>query len=93
MCERGRTWRSARADSISPAAGLSALLRRGGGATSPQGAGILKNLTRLLADEEAVTAMEYGLLAAAIAGVLILVMYFFANQLGNAINNVAAHIN
>jgi len=59
---------------------------------SPQGAGILKNLTRLLADEEAVTAMEYGLLAAAIAGVLIVVMYFFANQLGNAINNVAVHI-
>ena len=52
----------------------------------------MKNLIRLLADEEAVTAMEYGLLAAAIAGVLIVVMYFFANQLGNAINNVAVHI-
>lgn len=52
----------------------------------------MKNLTRLLADEAAVTAMEYGLLAAAIAGVLILVAYFFANQLGNAINNVAVHM-
>ena len=53
----------------------------------------MKNLIRLFEDETGVTAMEYGLLAAALAGVLILVMYFFANTLGNAINNISAHIN
>jgi Flp pilus assembly pilin Flp len=54
---------------------------------------MLKNLIRLVKDEEGITAMEYGLLAAAIAGVLILVAFFFSNRLGNAINNVSAHIN
>lgn len=54
---------------------------------------MLKNLIKLVKDEDGITAMEYGLLAAAIAGVLILVAFFFSNRLGNAINNVSAHIN
>ena len=49
--------------------------------------------TYVVKDEDGITAMEYGLLAAAIAGVLILVAFFFSNRLGNAINNVSAHIN
>jgi len=50
------------------------------------------SLTKLLNDEEGITALEYGLLAAAIAGVLIVVAYFFGNRLGNQINRVAVHI-
>ena len=50
-------------------------------------------LIKLLKDEEGITALEYGLLAAAIAGVLIIVAYFFGNRLGNQINRVAVHIN
>jgi Flp pilus assembly pilin Flp len=46
----------------------------------------------LLNDEDGITAMEYGLLAAAIAGVLIVVAYFFGSRLGNQINRVAVHI-
>lgn len=53
---------------------------------------MLKNLIKLVKDEDGITAMEYGLLAAAIAGVLILVAFFFSNRLGNAINNVSVHI-
>jgi len=37
--------------------------------------------------------MEYGLLAAAIAGVLIIVAFFFGNRLGNQINRISVHIN
>ena len=37
---------------------------------------MLKNLIKLVKDEDGITAMEYGLLAAAIAGVLILVAFF-----------------
>ena len=50
-------------------------------------------LIKLLKDDEGITALEYGLLAAAIAGVLIIVAYFFGNRLGNQINRVSAHIN
>ena len=49
-------------------------------------------LIKLLKDEDGITALEYGLLAAAIAGVLIIVAYFFGNRLGNQINRVAVHI-
>jgi Flp pilus assembly pilin Flp len=49
-------------------------------------------LKKLFEDEEGITALEYGLLAAAIAGVLIVVAYFFGNRLGNQINRVAVHI-
>jgi Flp pilus assembly pilin Flp len=54
---------------------------------------MFKNLIKLVKDEEGASAMEYGLLAAAIAGVLILVAFFFSARIGNAINNVSAHIN
>ncbi len=53
---------------------------------------MLKDLTRLLADEEGATALEYGLMAAAIAGVLIVVVYFVGAKLSNSMNNVAQHI-
>jgi Flp pilus assembly pilin Flp len=47
----------------------------------------------LFEDEAGSSAVEYGLVAAAIAGVLIIVIYYFDNRLGNALNNVASHIN
>ncbi|HMF39113.1 MAG TPA: Flp family type IVb pilin [Polyangia bacterium] len=50
-------------------------------------------LIKLLNDEQGITAMEYGLLAAAIAGVLIIVAFFFGNRLGNQINRISVHIN
>jgi pilus assembly protein Flp/PilA len=53
---------------------------------------MLKNLLRLLKDEKGATALEYGLMAAAVAGVLIVVAYFLGGQIGNTINNVAQHM-
>jgi pilus assembly protein Flp/PilA len=51
-----------------------------------------EHLITLLKDEEGATALEYGLMAAAVAGVLIVVAYFLGNRVGNTINNVATHI-
>ena len=53
---------------------------------------MLKNLIKLLKDEEGATALEYGLMAAAVAGVLIVIAYFLGGRVSNAINNVAQHI-
>jgi pilus assembly protein Flp/PilA len=53
---------------------------------------MLKNLKKLLKDEEGATALEYGLIAAAIAGVIITVMYLLGNKVNNTITNVAAHM-
>jgi pilus assembly protein Flp/PilA len=54
---------------------------------------MLKNLIKLVKDEEGATALEYGLMAAAVAGVLIVIAYFLGGRVGNTINNVAQHIN
>jgi pilus assembly protein Flp/PilA len=53
---------------------------------------MLQNLIKLLEDEEGATALEYGLMAAAVAGVLIVVAYFLGNRVGNTINNVSQHL-
>lgn len=53
---------------------------------------MLKNIRKLLKDEEGATALEYGLMAAAVAGVLIVVAYFLGNRIGNTLNNVAQHM-
>ena len=53
---------------------------------------MVKTLTMLLKDEEGATALEYGLMAAAVAGVLIVVAYFLGNRVGNTINNVSQHL-
>jgi Flp pilus assembly pilin Flp len=52
---------------------------------------MLIELRRLLPDEEAATAIEYGLMAAAIAGVLIVAAYFLGGKVSKQINNVAQH--
>ena len=53
---------------------------------------MLIDLRRLLRDEKGATAIEYGLMAAAIAGVLIVAAYFLGGRVSNQINNVAQHI-
>jgi len=53
---------------------------------------MMKNLLKLLKDEEGATALEYVLMAAAVAGVLIVIAYFLGNRVSNAINNVAQHM-
>ena len=52
---------------------------------------MLKNLVKLFKDEEGATALEYALMAAAIAGAIIATV-FLGGNVKNSINNVAAHI-
>jgi Flp pilus assembly pilin Flp len=49
-------------------------------------------MLELMDDEEGATALEYGLMAAAVAGVLIVVAYFLGRRIGNTMNNVAVHM-
>jgi Flp pilus assembly pilin Flp len=49
-------------------------------------------MIELMDDEEGATALEYGLMAAAVAGVLIVVAYFLGRRIGNTMNNVAIHM-
>jgi Flp pilus assembly pilin Flp len=49
-------------------------------------------MIELLEDEQGATALEYGLMAAAVAGVLIVVAYFLGARVGNRLNNVAQHL-
>jgi pilus assembly protein Flp/PilA len=53
---------------------------------------MLKNLIKLFKDEEGATALEYGLMAAAVAGVLIVIAYFLGGKVNNTLSNVAAHL-
>jgi pilus assembly protein Flp/PilA len=53
---------------------------------------MIKNLMKLLKDEEGATALEYGLIAAAIAGVIITVVYMLGGNIDKKINNLAQHI-
>jgi pilus assembly protein Flp/PilA len=52
---------------------------------------MLKNLVKLFRDEEGATALEYALMAAAIAGVLIVVAYFLGGKINNSLSNTASH--
>ena len=53
---------------------------------------MLKNLIKLFKDEEGASALEYGLMAAAVAGVLIVIAYFLGGKISSSINNVAQHM-
>ena len=53
---------------------------------------MLKNLKKLIKDEEGATAVEYGLIVAAIAGLIIVVVFLLGNKVNNAFSNVAAHM-
>jgi pilus assembly protein Flp/PilA len=49
---------------------------------------MLKNLMKLLKDDEGATAVEYGLIVAAIAGLIIVVVFLLGNKVNNIFNNV-----
>lgn len=51
---------------------------------------MLRNLKKLFKDEQGATAVEYGLIVAAIAGVIIAVVFLLGNKVKNTFNNVAA---
>jgi pilus assembly protein Flp/PilA len=51
---------------------------------------MLKSLTKLWKDEKGATAVEYGLIVAAIAGVIIVVVALLGNKINNTLNNVAS---
>ena len=44
---------------------------------------MLKNLAKLFRDEEGATAVEYGLIVAAIAGVIIVVVFLLGGKISN----------
>ena len=50
---------------------------------------MLKNLKKLIKDEEGATAVEYGLIVAAIAGLIIVVVFLLGNKVNNAFSNVS----
>ena len=50
---------------------------------------MLRNLKKLFKDEQGATAVEYGLIVAAIAGVIIAVVFLLGNKIKNQFNNVA----
>jgi pilus assembly protein Flp/PilA len=49
---------------------------------------MLKNAIKLFKDEEGATAVEYGLIVAAIAGVIIAIVLVVGNKVKNSFNNV-----
>ena len=49
---------------------------------------MLKNAIKLLRDEEGATAVEYGLIVAAIAGLIIAIVFVLGRQVQNTFNNV-----
>ena len=53
---------------------------------------MLKQLKKLLKDEEGATAVEYGLIVAAIAGLIIVVVFLLGNKVNNAFSGVASHM-
>jgi pilus assembly protein Flp/PilA len=53
---------------------------------------MLKNLKKLLKDDRGATAVEYGLIVAAIAGLIIVVVFLLGGKVNNAFQNVANHM-
>jgi pilus assembly protein Flp/PilA len=53
---------------------------------------MLRNLKKLIKDEQGATAVEYGLIVAAIAGVIVAVVFVLGNKVKNTFNNVATNI-
>ncbi len=51
---------------------------------------MLKNVIKLFRDEEGATAVEYGLIVAAIAGLIIAVVFVLGGKVTNNFNNIQA---
>ena len=50
------------------------------------------NLLDMFSDEDGATALEYGLMAAAIAGVLIAIAFVMGGRVNNKLNTLAQHL-
>jgi len=50
---------------------------------------MLRSLKKLVKDDKGATAVEYGLIVAAIAGLIIVVVFVLGNKVKNSFNNVA----
>jgi len=48
----------------------------------------MRALLHLLRDDQGATAVEYGLIVAAIAGVIIAVVFVLGGKINNAFNNI-----
>jgi pilus assembly protein Flp/PilA len=48
----------------------------------------MQTLIRLLHDEQGATAVEYGLIVAAIAGLIIAVVFVMGGKITNTFNNI-----
>ena len=69
------------------------LIRAENDLTNPEGdTSMLKNAIKLWKDEEGATAVEYGLIVAAIAGVIIAVVLLLGGKIKNTFNNVQNQI-
>ena len=51
---------------------------------------MLKNMMKLFKDEEGATAVEYGLIVAAIAGIIIALVFVMGKKVQNQFANVNA---
>jgi len=54
---------------------------------------MIDKIKRFLKDEEGATAVEYGIMVAAIAAVIILVVYSVGGKVNNAFQNVDNALN
>jgi pilus assembly protein Flp/PilA len=59
---------------------------------NPRRQTMLKSLSKLWKDEEGATAVEYGLIVAAIAAVVAIVFILIGNKMNNSLVNVAAKL-
>jgi pilus assembly protein Flp/PilA len=53
---------------------------------------MLKSLVRFMRDEEAPTAVEYAIMVAGIAIVIIAVVFLLGTNVRNTLHNVAQHV-
>ena len=53
---------------------------------------MLSALKRFIKDEEAPTAVEYGLMVAAVAGIILAIVFIMGNKVKNTFDNVQKHL-
>jgi pilus assembly protein Flp/PilA len=53
---------------------------------------MFKDVKALVRDDRGATAVEYGLIVAAIAGLIIVVVFLLGNKVNNAFKKVADHM-
>jgi pilus assembly protein Flp/PilA len=53
---------------------------------------VMKTLMKLFRDEQGATAVEYGLIVAAIAGLIVIVVFELGSKVNNAFSNVASQM-